>query len=194
VYQVFSKETNMICLVCGQPNINMESMCEYCGSEINEPLKPPYVKVPQLSEDLATLHFNALRNPVKAGFVQISTQLRKASLLDIQGQLTNAIDTITKSSISYILGDSTFKGTCDFIYVGDYLQRLINPKKFLKDLRNNLKPMGVVEFYLPKQKDMPGHRFVFAVPAFYSMLMLCGYTVIERTIFENEDGLLVCSH
>lgn len=180
----------MRCPVCEYEK--SEKICENCGSTVSMP-KYKYVKPEALSAGDAEFHFNALRNPVKVGFVQISTSLRKATLLDIQGQLSQATELIGGLVKYEVSGLKVTRTTheYDFIYLGSHLQHLQHPKEFLKQLRACLKPKGVVEFFVPQNTF--GCYFIFAMPAFYALLQLCGYTVIERTIIEMDSGVLVCA-
>ncbi len=188
----------MNCPVCEYEDEKLETtkICANCGSTVATPGKYKYIKPVALPHEQAKYHFDALRNPVKVGIVQISTPLRKSNILDIEDQLTNAVDHITKNLVAYT-ASKELKGTYDFVYVGEYLQRLENPKQFLKQLRDHLKPKGVVEFFVPNpisnKTKKSQYKFLFAIPAFDSMLMLCGYRGIERTVIETEQGLIVCA-
>lgn len=186
----------MKCPVC-ECELKDIGPCGNCGSVLIKK-KYKYNKPDALDEGTAIFHINGMRNPVKAGFVQIGTSLRKANLLDIEGQLQNAIDYTSSCNLAYSNLERELGDKYDFVYVGDYLQRLEDPKVFLKELRGHLKPRGVVEFFVDVPKVLSVSKapqyFFFGLPAFYNMLMLCGYTVIERTLLELDACVLVCAH
>ena len=181
---------NMKCPVCEFESES--SLCEQCGSTISSKkyrFNPPL----PLTSDVAMFQFAALKNPVRAGFVQISVPLRKAKLLDICGQLRTLEALIKSTVLSYSSFNGisqTLSGEYDFVYVGKYLTKIQQPKDFLKLLRGHLNHKGVVQFFIPAQPAKSDH-FIFAMPAFYSMLLVCGYRMLERTMIETPDGIIV---
>jgi hypothetical protein len=110
--------------------------------------------------------------------------------------LVNIKPKIMETGISYHVDDRhIIQGQHDFISLGTFLHRHLEPKEYLKYLKGHLKPKGIVQMVVIPLFAKPEVEMVtrFDVPTLSTCLLRLGYKILERLCIETEQGLVVCA-
>lgn len=210
------------CPVCGEPLLGalpdydaiheQPSRCPACSCLLNLGLTPASAEC--LDQESALLSVKVFYNPVRCGIIKIGTSLRKSRLADIGGMLQNAREWLTTSGVTYapinlektpgntveqqLAGLERHATKFDFIYLGEYLSLVDEPKVVLKKLKTYLKNKGVIQIlvrpeFLLSEDQKHNYNIIYSVPALTSMLVMLDYVVIPRLCVEGAGGLIICA-